>query len=188
MPIIGDKQGIRGRSSPFIPARSPLGSEKIITSSVPPSLWRCRVYITSYIPEIQFWPAVSEPRWGTVAAPCGPLLLQWRTDNICTRLPGPDRWWTREQWAGGEGGEEETVPQDSAYRAHCLSKQNSFTWRKRDPSNLSALLSCHQLTAGVRDILILEKNMIGGNNCSSRLSGLKRDSTRAESKAIWMAM
>lgn len=110
MPIIGYKHGMSGTSNQWaailnactIPAQTPLGSEKITPSCILSCLQRYSVYNLSHIPEIQFWPAVSEPQWGTVAAPCGLLQLQWRTDNICTQLPGPDRWWTKATaWGGG---------------------------------------------------------------------------------------
>lgn len=110
MPIIGDKQGMRGisnqraaiRDACSKPAQTPLGSAKITPSCVLSCLQRNSLYNLSHIPEIQFWPAVSEPQWGTVAAPCGLLQLQWRTDKICTQLPGPDRWWSKGPlWGGG---------------------------------------------------------------------------------------
>jgi len=159
---------------------SPLGNEKITTFCVLPSLQRYRVHITA---QIQLWPAVSEAQWGSKAASSGPLLIQWKTDNICTRLPQPDRWWTREQW---EEDEEEKAPQDSVYSTNCLSKV--YLTQERPIKVISwafhVIIYCSSRSEGCLDSegTALEPK--------ARLDWLvlkNRDSTRAGSESNWMA-
>ncbi len=138
MPIIADKQGIRGISNPSIPAQSPLGSEKITTPVYPQVSEdiECTSPLTSlkFSSDLQVLNLGGELWQPHAARSC------YNEEQITSALDCQDQTDGEQGTGRWKGGEEETVARDSVYRADWLSKQNIFTWCKRDPSNLSAVL------------------------------------------------